>query len=194
MELIKRAKQAYVIVSIVMIVLGLILIFFPEISVAALCYTIGGIMTAFGIVRLVGYFSKDLFRLAFQFDLALGIFSLLVGVLMILHPSHVLAAIPVIIGIFVTIDGVFKVQTAFDARRFGMKRWWTVLMLALLTCAAGIFLIVDPFKGANAMMILFGTTMLVDGIQNLCVVLYTVKTAQNIREYSDIVYVIDPDE
>ncbi len=147
MERIKRAKQAYISISAVMILLGIILILFPKISALALCYIVGGLMGIFGIIRLAGYFSKDLFRLAFQFDLVLGIFSLLVGILVILHPSHILAAVPVIVGVFVTIDGVFKVQTVFDVRRFGMKRWWDVLVLALLTCAAGIFLIIDPFEG-----------------------------------------------
>lgn len=194
MELIKRAKQAYIIVSAVMMILGVVLIVYPEISALTLCYIIGSLMAIFGIARLVGYFSRDLFRLAFQFDLALGIFSLLAGLLIILHPVNIITAMPVIIGVFVTIDGVFKVQTAYDARLFGMKRWWSVLVLALLTCAAGIFLIIDPFEGAKAVMILLGVTLLIDGIQNLCVVLYTVKTKHDVRGPANVVYVIDSDE
>lgn len=185
MELIKRAKGAYVTASIIMIVLGAVLMLFPGLSMLTLCYLIGGLMIVFGITRLVGYFSKDLFRLAFQFDLALGIFCLLAGIVILVHPNNIMRLLPVIIGLFVVIDGAFKMQTAMDSRRFGLKRWYVILALAVLTCAFGLILIIDPFAGGEALMMLFGATMIVDGIQNLCVVLYTVKTVKQVRKDLD---------
>lgn len=76
------------------------------------------------------------------------------------------------------LDGVFKIQTALDARQFGLKAWWVVLVLAICSGGFGLLLIVNPFEGAVALMILLGVTMVVDGIQNLLVVLYTVQTTR----------------
>ena len=182
MEWIKRAKSAYIAVSVIMVILGAVLMLNPELSMLTLCYLIGGLMVIFGITRLVGYFSKDLFRLAFQFDLALGIFCMLAGIVILVHPNNIMKLLPVIIGMFVTIDGVFKMQTAIDSKRFGLKRWYAILVLAAVTCVFGLLLIIDPFAGGKALMILFGATMMIDGIQNLCVVLYTVKTVGGIRK------------
>ncbi len=182
MEWIKRAKSAYIAVSVIMVILGAVLMLNPGLSMLTLCYLIGGLMVIFGITRLVGYFSKDLFRLAFQFDLALGIFCMLAGIVILVHPNNIMKLLPVIIGLFVTIDGVFKMQTAIDSKRFGLKRWYAILVLAAVTCVFGLLLIIDPFAGGKALMILFGATMMIDGIQNLCVVLYTVKTVGGIRK------------
>ena len=182
MEWIKRAKSTYIAVSVIMVILGAVLMLNPGLSMLTLCYLIGGLMVIFGITRLVGYFSKDLFRLAFQFDLALGIFCMLAGIVILVHPNNIMKLLPVIIGLFVTIDGVFKMQTAIDSKRFGLKRWYAILVLASVTCVFGLLLIIDPFAGGKALMIFFGATMMIDGIQNLCVVLYTVKTVGGIRK------------
>lgn len=175
MRQLRNAKIAYVLISVAMIALGAILILWPEISALAVCNIIGAILAVFGIIKLVGYFSRDMYRLAFQFDLALGIFSVLVGLLMLVHPTSVVMLVPVIIGVFVILDGTFKLQTAYDAKRFGMGGWWGILLLAIVTCLGGLFLVINPFQGANALMILLGITLAVDGIQNLCVAVYTVK-------------------
>lgn len=185
MELIKKAKSAYVVMSVVMLVLGLVLIIWPEISLSILCFTIGIVLAIFGVVKLISYFSKDLYRLAFQFDLALGIFTLIFGIILMIHPANILMLFPVIMGILILLDGVFKIQTAMDARRFGMARWWVIMFLAVITAVFGLLLVIRPFEGAVAVMILLGVTLMVDGIQNLCVVLYTVKISKQYRIEND---------
>ncbi|MFR8547858.1 MAG: HdeD family acid-resistance protein [Lachnospiraceae bacterium] len=178
MELIKRAKDAYIAVSVLMLLIGSCLIIWPKTSLAVFCTVAGIAMVVFGVVKLFGYFSKDLYRLAFQFDLALGILSVLFGLVIAIHPYNLIACVPVIMGIFVMLDGVFKIQTALDARQFGLKAWWMVMLLAVVSGGFGLLLVLNPFEGAAAMMILLGVTIVADGIQNLLVVLYTVQTTR----------------
>ena len=178
MNLVKKAKNAYIIASIGIIVLGLILIINPGMSAMTLCYILGIMFIAFGVIKLIGFFSKDQFRLAFQFDLALGIFSIVAGLLIAFKAEEVIMILQVVIGIVIVIDGVFKLQTAIDAKHFGIKMWYMILMLALLSVAAGVFLIINPYEAAKAVMIVTGIAFLVDGIQNLFVVLCTVKSVQ----------------
>ena len=90
MDLIKKAKHAYITISVIMLVLGLVLLIWPKMSLSVLCYLIGAMLIIGGVVKLVGYFSKDLYRLAFQFDLAFGILSILLGVVFIIHPEHII--------------------------------------------------------------------------------------------------------
>lgn len=178
MELIKKAKWAYITISAIMILLGVLLICYPQLSLLTVCTVIGVMVTVFGVVKLIGYFSKDLFRLAFQFDFALGIFALISGVLMLLHPAGIMQIVPVLIGMTVLIDGSFKLQTALDAKRFGLRSWWGILLLAILTCAGGLFLMLNPFDGAAALMILLGATLIIDGVQNVLVVACTVRASR----------------
>ena len=175
MRLVKEAKRAYMILSGIFMLVGLCLTIWPEISIVTFCCVLGGLCVIYGIIRLVGYFSKDQDRLAFQFDLALGIFVLVFGIILLFHPRPIIALLPVVIGLYIAIDSVFKLQTALDAKRFGMPRWWLMLILAIVAGGFGILLVFNPFEGAALFMRLIGITLIIDGIQNLWAALALVK-------------------
>lgn len=175
MNRVKRAKMGYIACSVLYCLLGAALIAFPGISAQVLCMAAGGISVVCGLAKIAGYFSNDLYNLAFQFDLALGIFVLALGVLLLIHPQGVLAVFPTVIGLFILVDGAFKLQTSLDARRFGLCNWWLILCGALLCTACGLLLVICPFGSAQALMILIGISLLIDGAQNLFNALYTVK-------------------
>ena len=186
MDLIKKAKHAYITISVIMLVLGLVLLIWPKMSLSVLCYLIGGMLIIGGVVKLVGYFSKDLYRLAFQFDLAFGILSILLGVVFIIHPEHIISILPIVRGIFILVEGVLRIQTAMDAKTFGLSTWWMMILLAIATSVCGLLLIFKPFESAIAMMMLLGVTLLIDGVQNLWVAIYTVKVSE--RNVIDVDY------
>ncbi len=175
MKTIQKAKWCYIICSILFCLFGLCLIIWPTISAKTLCYVLGGIAILYSLTKIIGYFTRDIYRLAFQFDLALGIFFAVLGLLLLLQPSYILALLPVIIGLLIFVDGIFKVQTAIDAKRFGLTKWWGILLGAVLCIALGIFLIFSPLEGGKVLMILIGVSLLVDGLQNLFNAIYTVK-------------------
>lgn len=179
MKFVKCAKIAYIVSSVLMIALGLVLIIWPQIGLKIACYVVGAVACLFGIAKIVGYFSKDLFRLAFQFDLSLGILAILLGAVIIITPDTLGAALPYIFGIYALIDGIAKLQISIDAKRFGLKNWWILIMLSVLTCGAGILLMVYPNAGATLILILLGVSLIADGIENLCTVIYTVKVLKN---------------
>ena len=146
------------------------------------CYFLQGNRRGFACVRyfkILGYFSHDLYNLAFQFDLALGVFTLIFGLILLLRSARVVTFMPVIIGVFVLVDGVFKLQTAVDANRFGLSNWWLILLGSLLCIALGLLLIVDPFSGSGALMTFVGISLAIDGLQNLFNAFYTVRILKN---------------
>ena len=118
MKFIKRAKAAYIAICAVIAVIGFVLIIFPEISMLAICYILGIAAIVFGIVKITGYFSSDPYGLAFQFDLAFGIIAIVLGAVVVIHPGKIIALVPIIMGIYFMTDGIMKIQTAVDAKRF----------------------------------------------------------------------------
>ena len=100
---------------------------------------------------------------------------LLVAFFLLFHPRPIIALLPVVIGLYIAIDSVFKLQTALDAKRFGMPRWWLMLILAIVAGGFGILLVFNPFEGAALFMRLIGITLIIDGIQNLWAALALVK-------------------
>ena len=175
----KTAKIGYIVLSAVLCVLGLVLILFPEFSSSMLGVACGIVLILFGIVKLVGYFSRDLYRLAFQYDLACGCLLILLGAVMLLRPDSLLNFICVALGIYILTDGLFKIQIAVDARRFGLRRWWLILTEAILAAILGLVLIFRLTDSARVLTVLLGITMLAEGILNLSTVITAVKIVKN---------------
>ena len=86
---IRAAKAGYIIMSLLFCALGLTMIVKHDLSVSLIGMAAGAMLVAFGVVKLAGFFSKDLYRLAFQYDLAFGltksaqILTVLLGVSML---------------------------------------------------------------------------------------------------------------
>ncbi len=176
---IRAAKACYIALSVAFCALGLMLILRPDMSARLIGSVVGAALIAFGIVKLAGYFSKDLYRLAFQFDLAFGSLLVAIGALILIRPVTAMNVLCVALGIEIIADGLFKAQTALDARRFGLERWWLILLAALAAVGIGAALTLMPGQGAEALGALLGVSLLAEGALNLCVALCAVKIVDN---------------
>ena len=168
------AKIGYIVTSVMFCIAGALFIALPDISITMIGISMGIAMIVFGIVKLVGYFSRDLFRLAFQFDLELGILLLVLGLIVLIRPDDLMTFICIVLGISILTDGLFKVQIALDSKRFGIKSWWVILALAVVAGTIGVFLIFRSAKSAQFLTVLLGVSILAEGILNLYTVISTV--------------------
>ena len=169
------AKIGYIAVSAALCFFGVLLIVKPEISLAAFGLFTGIVLIIFGIIKIVGYLSRDLYRLAFQYDLACGILVIALGIMVILEPNDVIETICIAVGITFLIDGLLKIQISIDAKTFGIRQWWLILSVALLTVVIGVLLVSRTSGSVRTLMVLLGISLLADGIMNLTTVLSTVK-------------------
>jgi uncharacterized membrane protein HdeD (DUF308 family) len=175
------AKIGYVCMSLALIVLGVLMMFYPGFSIDALTGVVGVCLILFGVVKLVGYFSKDLFRLAFQYDLAFGILMIALGIIVLVWPRNVVGLICVALGIAILADGLFKIQIAVDAKTFGIRLWWLIFALAILTGALGLVLVLRPTESSEMLTRLFGVALVAEGVLNLSTVLSSVKIVRHQR-------------
>ena len=175
----KIAKIGYIVVSVLFCIAGILFIALSEISTKIVGIEIGIAAIVFGIVKLIGYFSKDLYRLAFQFDLEFGIMMVVLGTIVLFHPKNVMAFIAAAFGIAILFDGLFKIRIALDSKRFGIKDWWLILSLAIIAGIIGVALIFDSAFGAGVLTILMGVSFLSEGILNLYTVIRTVLIVKN---------------
>ncbi|MDE7041747.1 MAG: DUF308 domain-containing protein [Oscillospiraceae bacterium] len=177
----RAAKTGYVVMSIVFCVVGVLFIALPARSAVMIGRVLGAAMAAFGVVKLVGYFSRDLYRLAFQYDLEFGILLIALGVIVLLRTNGVMDFICIAAGVSILADGLFKIQIAIDARRFGIRDWWLILILAVVTGGVGLLLVFRPWESVQVLTVLLGAALLAEGVLNLCVALSTVKIVKNQR-------------
>lgn len=172
---ISKVRIVYSVLAIILMAFGIGIVLKPEFSFMVVCRLLGVILLVYGIVKLLSYFTSDLYQLAFQFDFAMGIFSMLLGIVLIVFAKNMMTVFPTFIGIIILVDAVFKMQTSLDAKRFGLSKWWCILILAILVGIAGGLLIIKPIETSKFVMTLLGLNFILDGLLNLWVVLYTVK-------------------
>lgn len=173
------AKTGYIAVSIFLAVLGIVLIAWPTFSVNALGVICGILLILFGGVKLVGYFSKDLYRLAFQYDMPFGILLIILGIIMLIHPGNLASFICVVFGLSVLISSLFNIQTALDAKKFGINQWWLIFALSVIAAVWGLILVFRPSEAADVMAVLLGITLLFESAVNICTVVTSVKIVKN---------------
>lgn len=173
------AKIGYIIVSALIVAIGVVFILRPFESLEVLGIVCGGVMLAFGAIKIVGYFSKDLYRLAFQFDLEFGTIMLIIGFCIAAQPERLISFFSVVMGLAALTDGLLKIRIAVQSKNFGLETWPVMTVFACLSCVAGIVLMFWPQESAKIICLLLGICLVADGILNILVVLFTVKIVKN---------------
>ena len=183
MHTLTRVKNAYTFMTICLIVVGAVLLLWPRLGFLTMCKISGVILICYGMTKLAGYFAKDLFQLAFQYDLALGIVLIVLGVIIVAKTEYIMYTIPTVVGICILIDAALKIQTAIEAKKFGIERWKFILIMALLTAIVGVLLLVMSRETMDMLVRVIGINLMLDGILNLFVVRNTVETIRRNREW-----------
>ena len=77
--------------------------------------------------------------------------------------------------------GCSSCRSALDARRFGLKSWPLILTLAVGAGVVGALLMLRPMQSARALTVLLGIGMMLEGVLNLCVALFSIKIIRHQR-------------
>lgn len=165
---IKFAKTGYILISILFYLSGILCLIIPDISGKAIAIAGGIILIAYGIIKITGYLSKDLYCLAFQYDLACGIFLLVLGTVVLAVNQRFKGYLLPGVGVLILLDSLLCIQTSMDAKRFGLSSWLVILALSILSGTFGAVLIVT-----NTQMI-SGCSLLAEGVMRHYIVHCTV--------------------
>lgn len=192
----KTVKLSYVVISALECVLGIIMLFYPGFSLSVMGVILGIGLLVFGAVELAVYFTGNAPLLLSRNVLAMGIFFAVLGVIVIANPLEMMSFVCIMVGVGILAGSLFKIQAVLEAKRYaGGGGWWLTFAALLLSIAAGVVLIFSPNASANVLVILIGVSLLVNGVLNLCDVLYLSRYIKKAKEYyrnnldySDVVY------
>ncbi len=175
------AKISHVVLSALLFAIGILLVVNPTLSVTILEKFCGVFLILFGASKVIGYLSKDLYRLAFEYDHVFGYIIAGIGVIFLIRPDSLLMPVCIPLGIVVFADGVIKIQVARHARRFGLGAWWAILSLAVLAVLGGLFLAIYPLRDEIQMATVLGAILMLEGVLSAVTVLTSVK----IKSYAE---------
>ena len=99
---------------------------------------------------------------------------------MLFHTAPVLSLICALVGFWVLLDGLLKIQVAIDARRFGLGKWWLILAAAIPSGILGFVLLFRPSENVRVLTVLLGVSLVAEGFLNLITALTAVRRTQKI--------------
>ncbi len=184
MKKLKLARDGYLAIALLFCIAAVVCLFFPPLPPLVLCNISGIILIAYGVIKIVGFFSEDLYCLAFRYDFAFGLLILVVGVLMLIKNNDVTGYLTPGLGWFTLLDSLFKIQMVKEASDFGLNGWNVILTIAIATGVISVLLIVGCFSSPLATKALVAGALLAEGCINFCVIQWAVRLPKP-REAAD---------
>ena len=173
-NIVKKAKIINICAGAVMIAVGAVLCIVGTENLYAIKMLIAVMSLVLGAAKILGYFSNDVYRLAFQFDLAIGALYIVLGIMSFFLYENILITISVAAGVFVIVDSLLRLQTAIDLKRFGMKGWQAMIIAGTFVVLTGICIIVAANRNFIVNVVL-GAAFIADGMLDVWTTVHTVK-------------------
>lgn len=176
--MLRHMKPGMLLFSIVYILLGLALLILPDATSMVLCFALGALVLLSGLEDLTRYFKKDVTGPRAVLCLLLGLPTVAVGVLALVRAAEATASIewilPLLFGLMLLLDGLVRLQSAWELCRRKGQKWWVVLLLGLVSLVFGALLAASQLVNFRSvdLMLLSGIFVLAEGILNLCCTIY----------------------
>ena len=183
-------RKSFVILSVCYVIAGIILVFWPDISMDLFCSALGIGMLILGITHIIIYFTKDHMTNIMQMDLVTGVVTGAFGAFLLLHPDFVGTAMPFAVGILLMIGGIVKLQNSIDMKRLHFTHWKVVLVFSVLLFGAGAVLIYNPFEG-RILLLYIGISLMLDGLVNIICMLTISHRMKRIARQNPTVVDVD---
>lgn len=165
-------KKGFLLSALALMLLGLALLLWPEASLRLVCYLFGAVILVKGLLSIWGYVRAEERFFFDYFGLVFGIAASALGVFLLLQPDTVVSVLPILVGVYVIVDAVVRLQSAFELRAMGYGRWWGFLILAGLSVALGVLMVVNPFETVQLLVMAIGVILLVEGALSLISAVY----------------------
>ena len=171
----RAARDGYMMISVIFYISGILYMAVNYVPIHTVCMFSGILLIVYGIVKILGYLSDDLYCLAFQYDLACGLLLMVTGCIVMMGSQRIQQYLVPGLGMLILVDAVLKIQTAKDARAFGLETWSWILAASIAAAVFGVLIIVRPFETPQITHIIGGLGLMMEGFLNHLTVLQTVK-------------------
>ncbi|MGL5937991.1 MAG: HdeD family acid-resistance protein [Phocaeicola sp.] len=146
------------------IMLGVILVGWPDVAVIYLVLFAGALFVIPGIFALFGYFTKGKEE-GMEFPLV-GIGSTLFGGWLLLMPDFFVSMLMTILGVVLALAGISQiVQLVSASKRVAVPIFFYII--PALIAVAGILVLVNPFEAATLPFLILGISAIVYGLSDL---------------------------
>lgn len=180
-NILKKTKLHLILASILTVIIGFILVLNPVNATVFICRTVGVILLATGLFITGSYF-LNIGQNVGGSSLIAGLIELALGIWISLRPESFVQFLTVILGFIMLVHSFVMLQSAIEIKLFGIKRWWLLLITALLTLILGMIIIISPFATIAVTMTIAGISLIADGIIGIITTILISRAEKMISE------------
>ncbi|GAB3126233.1 HdeD family acid-resistance protein [Glaciibacter psychrotolerans] len=149
--------------GILAIVLAVLMLTWPQKTVAIVAVLFGVYFLVTGIFRVArGIFAAGTSAGVRVLAILLGVLLIVAGIVTIRNPLNSLVVLAMIIGISWIIEGIAAiVETASDSSR------WFGIVFGIISVLAGIVVLISPLESINVLVVIGGIFLLISGVIQL---------------------------
>ena len=182
-DLWNKIKRNWVLSAIMTGIVGLVLLLFPGSALLSVCYCIGGLTIAMGVIRVVRYFKLEhLYPYFFQSDLVIGLVTVGLGTFMVTSPQAVMSLLPNLFGALLIGCGIGSILRSVDAKNAGFTKWGVLLGMAILSVAAGFVVLNNPFGAIEVVVAVEGGCLIYESISDFLITLVVNKKVKALKQ------------
>lgn len=132
-----------IIISAVGIILGALLLFFPQISTLTLCYVFCAALIIAGLTAIVTFFFSEIYMRMYDRRFAYGVFLIILGCIGLARASELEDRLTLSIGIISLVLCVNMLQSFIQLHIAKHKLWIVELVLTVISLLASIVILAD---------------------------------------------------
>ena len=158
---IKRRAWSAIIESAVILIIGILFVFWPDEMKKLLAYLVGAFCIIRGGVQIISYYMVEKGQNDFfNNNLLYGVVTVILGIAALCIGEKVADIFRIVIGIIIIYESLVRINAAVKLYSAKIKAWQIILVIALAMLVMGIF--VTFYSGA--IMQLFGWMMVLTGL------------------------------
>ena len=165
--------------SIVALLLGLAIVIWPDIAVAAAVRALGAVMVLVGGISLaINFAGKERLGSLYAFT---GIIAVLFGIVLLVFPDFFVKLLSYLFGVLMIFFSIGEIVNLISIGK-NTKFKFAFYIIPILIFILGIVLLTNPFEVVKTLFVVFGIALIVYAIFELVVALKFRKAYKAIKE------------
>ena len=152
--------------GLALVVLGVLCIAYPLSALMSISWLIGLVFFVAGCTEMAawGKLRNIVQQSGLMFFTAL--LKILLGLMILIFPAPIMIALPFLFALWLMFEGINILVTSFDFKQIGFKKWWIMLLIGIVMACFGIYGLLNPQASADAIGLLVGIGIIIDGVGN----------------------------
>ncbi|SEK94973.1 Uncharacterized membrane protein HdeD, DUF308 family [Pseudobutyrivibrio ruminis] len=166
-EKIKSLRLNITISALISVIIGIMLLIFPEKSLITISRVIACIIILAGVSVII----SQIYEFGMNaLGIVIGAILAIIGVWIFRAPGSIVSIIPIAIGVILAVHGVQDLGMAIEATKAHAPRTWLAFLIAVLNIILGVVCIAAAFKVVEVTVQIIGIMLIYDGLTDFGIV------------------------